>query len=226
MLYICREETVITLFDLTCFPLSTKTWQSEECLCLGAFIFFSILAIRARAPVSLLCINILAKVPFDDCSRLSHSIFFGSATNILLPGILSHPKSQFSTTLIVSFSKRRRAIQTIPKILQSGITPSAIEYIEKEEIEKTEEHLSDEWSGDKAKSQLIIILTALIEDELYSMCADSETIGRPKCMVFALRTRYANFCFISFLFPRDLSFTISFTDRLNLSNVSSISSSP
>jgi glycolate oxidase len=87
-----------------------------------------------------------------------------------------HPKSQFSATLVVPFSERRSALQMVPKILQSGTTPSAIEYIEEKEIEKTEEHLNEKWPGEKAKSQLIVILTALNEDELYSMCTQISDI--------------------------------------------------
>ena len=87
-----------------------------------------------------------------------------------------HPRSQFSATLIVPFSERRSAIQTVPKILRSGITPSAIEYIESAEIEKTEEHLGEKWPAEKAKSQLIVILNALDEDGLYSMCTQISEI--------------------------------------------------
>jgi glycolate oxidase len=87
-----------------------------------------------------------------------------------------HPKSQFSATLVVPFSERRSALQMVPKILQSGTTPSAIEYIEEAEIEKTEEHLNEKWPGEKAKSQLIVILTAGNEDELFSMCTQISDI--------------------------------------------------
>jgi glycolate oxidase len=90
---------------------------------------------------------------------------------IITKGIIKlHPENKFSATLIVAFSKRRSALQTVPLILKSGMTPLAIEYVEKEEIEKTEEHLHEKWPCDKGKSQLIIIFSSTNEDLLYSMC--------------------------------------------------------
>lgn len=81
-----------------------------------------------------------------------------------------HPKSKFSATLIVPFNKRRDAINVVPKILQSGVTPLAIEYIERGEIEKGAEHLNEKWPVDKGNAQLIVILTGINEDELYFGC--------------------------------------------------------
>jgi len=83
-----------------------------------------------------------------------------------------HPKSKFSATLIVPFSTRHDAINAVPKILRSGVTPLAIEYIEREEIEKAAEHLNEKWPVDKGKAQLIIILTGISEDELYFGCEE------------------------------------------------------
>jgi glycolate oxidase len=81
-----------------------------------------------------------------------------------------HPKSKFAATLIVPFGKRHDAINAVPKILQSGVTPLAIEYIEIGQMEKSAEHLREKWPVDKGKAQLIVILTAITEDELYFGC--------------------------------------------------------
>ncbi len=86
-----------------------------------------------------------------------------------------YPKTKFSATLLVLFSKRLDAINAVPKILRSGITPLAIEYVEKKEIEKAAEHLNEKWpvdKGDEGKAQLIVMLTGMSEDELYSECEE------------------------------------------------------
>lgn len=83
-----------------------------------------------------------------------------------------HPTSEFSATLIVPFSKRHDAISVVPKILRSGVTPLAIEYIEKEEIKKGAEHVNEKWPVDEGNAHLIIILSGVSEDELYSECEE------------------------------------------------------
>jgi len=87
-----------------------------------------------------------------------------------------YPKSKFSVTLLVPFNRRLDAINVVPKILQSGITPLAIEYVEEEEIEKAAEHLNEKWPVEEDKAQLIIILTGMNEDELFSECEEISEI--------------------------------------------------
>lgn len=81
-----------------------------------------------------------------------------------------YPKSEFAVTLIVPFNRRLDAINVVPKILQSVVTPLTIEYVERKEIEKAAEHLKEKWPVEVGKAQLIIILSGMSEDELFSEC--------------------------------------------------------
>lgn len=87
-----------------------------------------------------------------------------------------YPKTKFAVTLLVPFDRRRDAINTVPKILQSGIMPLAIEYIEKDEIEKGAEHLKEKWPVEEGKAQLIITLTGMNEETLFSECEEISKI--------------------------------------------------
>ncbi len=81
-----------------------------------------------------------------------------------------YPRFAGTATLVVSYNDRHEAINTVPKILRSGVIPLAIEYVEHEEIEMSAEHLGMTWPATKGKAHLIIIVTAANEDEMYSQC--------------------------------------------------------
>jgi len=81
-----------------------------------------------------------------------------------------YPKPVASATLVVSYDDRHEAINTVPKILQSGIIPLAIEYMEHPEAELSAEHLGLKWPAAKGKAHLIIIVAGESEDEVYSQC--------------------------------------------------------
>ena len=79
-----------------------------------------------------------------------------------------YPKLNSSGTLVVSYDSRHKAIGTVPQILQSGIIPMAIEYVERDVIELSARRLSMTWPATKGQAYLIVILTGDSEDELYS----------------------------------------------------------
>jgi glycolate oxidase len=81
-----------------------------------------------------------------------------------------YPKNLFMATLIVPFDSRCDAIRSVQEVLQSGVMPLAIEYIELKEINESARHLHEEWPVQTGKTQLIIILTGTSEDELFSAC--------------------------------------------------------
>jgi len=81
-----------------------------------------------------------------------------------------YPKSGYSVTLVLPFNNRANAIGTVPKILQSGVIPLAIEYVGIRELNTAAEHLSEEWPVQTGNAQLIIILSGSSEDEVYSAC--------------------------------------------------------
>jgi len=79
-----------------------------------------------------------------------------------------YPKFAGTATLIVSFDDRHAAISAVPKILQSGVIPMAIEYTEREIMEITAEHLGMKWPPAKGSAHLIVILVGASEDDVYS----------------------------------------------------------
>jgi len=81
-----------------------------------------------------------------------------------------YPKSGYSVTLVLPFDSRRDAIRTVPKILQSGVIPLAVEYVGIKELNRAAEHLGEEWPVQEVDAQLIIILSGSSEDEVYSDC--------------------------------------------------------
>ena len=81
-----------------------------------------------------------------------------------------YPKTRFSVSLLIPFKNGRDAIKSVPEILQAGIIPLAIEYMETEGLKKTAEHLNEEWPTLEGEAQLLLILTGMNEDELLSEC--------------------------------------------------------
>jgi glycolate oxidase len=85
-----------------------------------------------------------------------------------------YPKFGATATLIVPYERRQDAINTVPKILQAGIIPLALEYVERDCIEKSAEHLGRKWPCREGKAFLIIIVAGASVDEVYS---ESERIS-------------------------------------------------
>ena len=81
-----------------------------------------------------------------------------------------YPRSMYSVTLILPFNKREDAIRTVPQILRSGVIPLAIEYVGLKELNAAAAHLSEEWPIQSGDAQLLVILSGLSEDEVYSAC--------------------------------------------------------
>ncbi len=81
-----------------------------------------------------------------------------------------YPKFAGTATLVISYDDRHDAINTVPKILQSGVIPLAIEYVEHEEIELSAKHLGMKWPAAKGKAHLFIIVVGANEDEVYFQC--------------------------------------------------------
>jgi len=77
-----------------------------------------------------------------------------------------YPKSMFTATLLVPFDNRSDAMRVVPKILQSGAIPLAIEYVQIAEIEEAAEHLNEKWPVQTGFAHLIIVLIASCEEEL------------------------------------------------------------
>jgi len=80
-----------------------------------------------------------------------------------------YPKPKASATLVVAYDDRHEAIRTVPHILQEGIIPLAIEYVERDLMEKSAEKLGLRWPVEKGEVYLLIIVTGGSREEVYSM---------------------------------------------------------
>lgn len=78
-----------------------------------------------------------------------------------------YPRVASSGTLVISYDNRHDAIKSVPKILQSGVIPLAIEYVERDEIETSARYLNMKWPATKGKAYLMVILTGANDDEVY-----------------------------------------------------------
>jgi len=81
-----------------------------------------------------------------------------------------YPKFAGTATLIVSYDDRHAAINTVPKILQSGVIPLAVEYIERDAVDVSTAYLGLKWPAEKGNAYLMIIATGVNEDDVYAQC--------------------------------------------------------
>ena len=87
-----------------------------------------------------------------------------------------YPRSPGMASLVISYDDRHNAINTVPKILQSGVIPLAIEYVEHEEVELSASHLGLKWPAAKGKAHLYIIVVGANEDEVYLQCEQISSV--------------------------------------------------
>ncbi len=87
-----------------------------------------------------------------------------------------YPRPGASFSLIIPYEKRSDAIRTVPEILQRGITPLAIEYVERALIEESAEHLGEEWPAKEGNAYLYIMVTGADEEALYAASAEIDQI--------------------------------------------------
>lgn len=88
-----------------------------------------------------------------------------------------YPKSPGFGTLVISYENRHAAIDTVPEILRSGVVPLAVEYVEKDVIEKSAEHLGMQWPAQKGQAHLIITLTGASDDDVYQQAEQVSAIA-------------------------------------------------
>jgi len=73
-------------------------------------------------------------------------------------------------TLLISFNNTEEAAGVVPKILQEGITPLAIEYMDREVALKAAKHLGLIYPANSGSVDLMFILDEATENELYEKC--------------------------------------------------------
>jgi len=81
-----------------------------------------------------------------------------------------YPRWESTLTLIVPFNSRREAVRASPAILQSGVLPLALEYVERDLVELSARHLGLSWPCEEGSAYLIVILSEPTEEALYAEC--------------------------------------------------------
>jgi len=75
-------------------------------------------------------------------------------------------KEGASITLVVPFNDRHAAIGTVPSILKQGVAPLAIEYVERDLMERTAKHIGRTWPVTTGNYYLLIIIGEDTRDEV------------------------------------------------------------
>ena len=83
-----------------------------------------------------------------------------------------------SATMIIPYDNRYDAINTVPKILQSGTTPLAIEYMDRSTIEVSAEHLGMEWPCKIGTAHLMVTVEGKSREEVYSQCTEIAELAK------------------------------------------------
>jgi len=103
-------------------------------------------------------------------------LFIGSegTLGIITKAIIRlYPRYGATLTLVAPFNNRLDAINTVPKILQSGVIPLALEYVERDLVERSAEYLGLTWPCSEGTAFLIITIAEANEETAY---AQSEKI--------------------------------------------------
>jgi len=77
-----------------------------------------------------------------------------------------YSKFEATATLVIPFENRQDAINSVPKILQGGVMPLAIEYVERELMEKTAKHLGEIWQVKEGRCYLLVIVAEQSREEM------------------------------------------------------------
>ncbi len=80
--------------------------------------------------------------------------------------ILLMPPAQVTRSLIIPYDDLDNAIETVPLLIRRKMLPMAVEFIDREVIQITEEFLRKKWPCSEGKTYLLIIIDASSEEEL------------------------------------------------------------
>ena len=84
------------------------------------------------------------------------------------------PPSPATRSLIIPYDDLEDAIETVPLLSRKKILPMAVEFMEREVVQITEEFLKKKWPCSQGKTYLLIILDASSEEEMNKL---SETVA-------------------------------------------------
>ena len=116
-------------------------------------------------------INLGGKVHKDNVGYDLMQLIIGSegTLGVVTKAIIQlYGSENASITLVVPYNRRAAAIATVPKILQQAGPPLAIEYVEKDLMERTAQHLGTRWPVTTGDYYLIIIVAETTRDESLS----------------------------------------------------------
>lgn len=80
------------------------------------------------------------------------------------------PEPKQTATLVVPYPDRHQALESVPPILREGFLPLALEYVERDLVQKSADHLGKSWPADQGQAYLMFIVEASSESHLYSKC--------------------------------------------------------
>jgi glycolate oxidase len=80
------------------------------------------------------------------------------------------PPMAASATMIIPYDNHHDTINTVPTILQGGITPLAMEFMDRSTVELSAEQLGAEWPCKAGTSYLMIIVEGSSEEDVRSQC--------------------------------------------------------
>ena len=75
-------------------------------------------------------------------------------------------KPAYLRTLVIPFTSLEKAVETVPLLLERGVLPMAVEFLERDVIHITEEHLQKHWPAREGTDHLFVILDAVTEEEI------------------------------------------------------------
>ncbi|HPU78151.1 MAG TPA: FAD-binding oxidoreductase [Thermosynergistes sp.] len=81
-----------------------------------------------------------------------------------------YPAFASTATLIIPFESRHAAVDVVPKMLQMGIIPLAVEYVEKDLVKLSAQALGLNWPCEEGSAQLLITLAGENEEIVYDQC--------------------------------------------------------
>jgi glycolate oxidase len=103
-----------------------------------------------------------------------------------------YPESKEQVSLIVPYGDRHTALESVPAMLREGIVPMAVEYMERDLIDRSCEHLGQKWPGGSGEAFLYIIVTGNTKDNVYAQCEQINEVcenSGSKDMLIAERRR-------------------------------------
>ena len=78
-----------------------------------------------------------------------------------------YPRFAGTATLVISFDDRHAAIRAVPVILQTGVIPLALEYVDRDVIQISADHLGMKWPARTGTAHLLVIITGSNDEDVY-----------------------------------------------------------